>query len=100
MKVFWSGLPCKNFHLIFTVALLQIEEDYLRKQDCGFEEILKVFFFNILSIFLLKSFYLQHVNEMSERIDLQKSLCEAEEIFNQIDTCSSLPKSISHILKL
>jgi len=81
-EVFWSGLPCKNFHLIFTVALLQIEEDYLRKQDCGFEEILK------------------HVNEMSERIDLQKSLCEAEEIFNQIDTCSSLPKSISHILKL
>lgn len=41
-EVFWTGLPCKNFHLLFCVALLQTARHTITENDFGFNEILKV----------------------------------------------------------
>nr|XP_002123783.3 TBC1 domain family member 15 [Ciona intestinalis] len=82
-EVSWTGLPCRNFHLVMCLALLDTEKSSLMKEDCGFTEILK------------------HVNEMSGKIELQATLRKAEGIYLQLAACrKDLPDSIRQILDL
>ena len=46
--------PCKNFHLLLCVALLEFEKNTIMENKYGFNEILK------------------HINDLSLRIDLNK----------------------------
>lgn len=41
-EVIWTGLPCKNFHLLLCVAILDTEKHVLIENNYGFTEILKV----------------------------------------------------------
>lgn len=41
-EVLWTGYPCKNFHLLIGVAILEHERDALMGDNNGFTEILKV----------------------------------------------------------
>lgn len=41
-QVLWTELPCSNFHLLISVAILEKERDVLIQNDYGFTEILKV----------------------------------------------------------
>ena len=82
-EVFWTRYPCKNFHLVYCLALLDSQRSYLLKEECGFNEILK------------------HINEMAEHIDLETSLKTAQAIYQQFATISGdLPQSVKKILDL
>lgn len=65
-EVLWTGLPCKNFHLLICVAILDSEKTTIMENEYGLTEILK------------------HVNEMSYKINLEETLCTAEAIYNQV----------------
>ena len=41
-EIFWTNLPCKNFHLLFCAAILDTEKAILIENRYGFTEILKV----------------------------------------------------------
>lgn len=41
-EILWTGLPCKNFHLLFCAAILDTEKTVLIENRYGFTEILKV----------------------------------------------------------
>lgn len=41
-EVVWTELPCKNFHLLMCVAILETEKNILMDNNYGFTEILKV----------------------------------------------------------
>ncbi|XP_077867828.1 TBC1 domain family member 15-like [Saccoglossus kowalevskii] len=41
-EVMWTGLPCRNYHLLICLAILDTEKPTLMKNDYGFNEILKV----------------------------------------------------------
>ena len=38
----WTGEPCKNFHLLMCLAILDGEAEHMQKEDFGFSDILKV----------------------------------------------------------
>lgn len=42
-EILWTDLPCKNFHLLLCVAILDTEKSMLMENRYGFTEILKVF---------------------------------------------------------
>ncbi|XP_054719603.1 TBC1 domain family member 15-like [Uloborus diversus] len=65
-EVLWTGLPCKNFHLLICIAILDSEKTTIMENEFGLTEILK------------------HVNEMSYKINLDDTLCKAEAIYLQI----------------
>ncbi|EEC03560.1 rabGAP domain-containing protein, putative [Ixodes scapularis] len=75
-EVLWSGLPCKNFHLLICIAILDNEKDLLIENNYGLNEILK------------------HINDMSYQIDLDKSLSTAEAIYQQLLGLAKLPDSV------
>ena len=41
-EVLWTELPCKNFHLLICIAILQMKRDVIMSNNFGFNEILKV----------------------------------------------------------
>jgi len=81
-EVLWTKKPCKNFHLLVCVALLDTEKSAIVENKYGFTEILK------------------HVNDMSHRIDLQKTLSKAEGIFESLKIDSSVSERVVNILGL
>jgi len=67
-EVLWTGLPCKNFHLLVCLALIDSEKPSIVENQFGFSEILK------------------HVNDLSYRIHLDTVLIKAEAIWQKIKT--------------
>ncbi len=45
-EVLWTELPCKNFHLLICIAILQMKRDVIMSNNFGFNEILKVIYFH------------------------------------------------------
>ena len=81
-EVLWTGHPCRNFHLLICVALLDSEKNVLVENEFGFTEILK------------------HINDMSGTIDIDAILKKAEAIFIQIAGCRSPPRAVAEVLGL
>ncbi|XP_077492677.1 TBC1 domain family member 15-like isoform X5 [Amblyomma americanum] len=79
-EVLWTDLPCKNFHLLLCVAILDHEKDLLIENNYGLNEILK------------------HVNDMCYRIDLERMLSTAEAILEQLRGSAKLPESVQEAL--
>ena len=46
-QVIWTQLPCKNFHLLLCVAILNGEKDIMERDDYDFNDILKVRYKNV-----------------------------------------------------
>lgn len=49
-EVLWTSLPCKNFHLLICVAILETEKNVFIENNYGFTEILKVRKFFVLAL--------------------------------------------------
>ncbi|CAG5121313.1 unnamed protein product, partial [Candidula unifasciata] len=81
-EVLWTDRPCKNFHLIISLAILDSEKSTLMENKFGFTEILK------------------HINDISQSIPLEETLCKAEGIFLQLKEYKKLPKVVKEILGL
>nr|KAF6498115.1 TBC1 domain family member 15 [Rousettus aegyptiacus] len=81
-EVMWTGLPCKNFHLLLCCAVLESEKQQIMEKHYGFNEILK------------------HINELSMKIDVEDVLCKAEAISLQMVKCKELPQAVCEILGL
>uniref|UniRef100_A0A0B6ZN35 TBC1 domain family member 15 n=1 Tax=Arion vulgaris TaxID=1028688 RepID=A0A0B6ZN35_9EUPU len=81
-EVLWTDRPCKNFHLIISLAILDTEKSTLMENKFGFTEILK------------------HINDISLSIALEETLCKAEGICLQLKQYKKLPKGVKEILGL
>ncbi|XP_072164909.1 TBC1 domain family member 15-like [Diadema setosum] len=81
-EVMWTQLPCKNFHLLLCVAILNGEKDVMEREDYDFNDILK------------------HINELALKIDVDDILKKAEGIYLQLSQCEDLPSSIREIIGL
>lgn len=81
-EVLWTDLPCKNFHLIFSLAILDSEKTTLIENKFGFTEILK------------------HINDISLTIPMEEMLKKAEGIFLQMKLYKKLPQCVKKILGL
>lgn len=79
-EVLWTGLPCNNFHLFISVAILDEQMRIFIDNEFGFNEILK------------------HVNELSCSIDLKSTLEKAEAIYLQIKDAEQLTDEIRLII--
>ncbi|XP_044733029.1 TBC1 domain family member 15 [Chrysoperla carnea] len=79
-EVLWTDLPCKNFHLLISIAILDTEKEKLIGRNFGFTEILK------------------HINDLSQHIELQWMIAKAEGIYQQIITASHLTNAVRSIL--
>lgn len=98
-EILWTDLPCKNFHLLICVAILLTKKDDIIANNYGFNEILKVtsHSFRLYFLFIL---FLKFINDLSLRIDLDKTLQYAEGLFLQIRNFKNLPANICQILDL
>ncbi|XP_037928104.1 TBC1 domain family member 15 [Teleopsis dalmanni] len=76
----WTRLPCPNFHILVSVAILDQETDIIIENNYEFTEILK------------------HVNELSGNIDVKRTLENAEAIYLQIKSADYLPNDIRQII--
>lgn len=81
-EVLWTKKPCKNFHLLVCVALLDTEKSAVVENKYGFTEILK------------------HVNDLSHRIDLQTTLAKAEGVYQMLASHQELPDRLANVLGL
>lgn len=81
-EVLWTDLPCKNFHLLICVSILLMKKDDIMTNEYGFNEILKF------------------INDLSLRIDLEKTLKFAEGLYIQLSTFKNLPSPICEIIGL
>lgn len=81
-EVLWTDLPCKNFHLLVCLSILDPEKNTIVESNFGLTEILK------------------HVNDMSFKVDLEETLCRAEGMYLQFAACRNLPKELAEILGL
>lgn len=79
-EVLWTKLPCINFHLIFSVAILDDQMNIFIAHQYEFNEILK------------------HVNELSMQIDLTAILKRAEAIYLQIKAAEHLTDDVRQII--
>lgn len=79
-EVLWTKLPCINFHLIFSVAILDDQMNIFIANQFEFNEILK------------------HVNELSLKIDLTAILKKAEAIYLQIKAAEHLTDEVRLII--
>ncbi|KAJ6648815.1 TBC1 domain family member 15 [Pseudolycoriella hygida] len=79
-EVLWTKLPCSNFHLLFSVAILDDQMNIFIANQFEFNEILK------------------HVNELSTKIDLQQMLKKAEAIYYQIRRAEHLSDEVRLII--
>uniref|UniRef100_A0A1A9VDR9 TBC1 domain family member 15 n=1 Tax=Glossina austeni TaxID=7395 RepID=A0A1A9VDR9_GLOAU len=76
----WTRLPCPNFHILISVAILDQQAEKIIEGRYEFTEILK------------------HVNELSGNIDLSLTLTTAEAIYYQIKESSHLSNDIRQII--
>ncbi|XP_065355514.1 TBC1 domain family member 15 [Calliphora vicina] len=76
----WTKLPCPNFHILISVAILDQQTDIIIESQYEFTEILK------------------HVNELSGNIDVKRTLEIAEAIYHQIKEAEHLPNDIRLII--
>jgi hypothetical protein len=81
-EVLWTEKPCKNFHLLICISILQMKKDDIIANNYGFNEILKF------------------INDLAFRIDLDKTLRHAEGLYIQISQFKHLPTNICKILDL
>jgi len=81
-EVLWTKNPCKNFHLLFCAALLDTEKSAIVENKYGFTEILK------------------HINDMSHRIDLDKTLAKAQGIYEALAKDETVTEKLVNILGL
>ncbi|XP_041452674.1 LOW QUALITY PROTEIN: TBC1 domain family member 15-like [Lytechinus variegatus] len=81
-EVIWTQLPCKNFHLLLCVAILNGEKDIMEREDYDFNDILK------------------HINELALWISVDDILKKAEGIFLQLSNHNELPSTIREIIGL
>lgn len=90
----WTGLPCHNFHLLVCCAILDSEKQKIMEENYGFNEILKVSLcwpwgpsLNSGNTSELTELLLQHINELSMKLDIEEILQKAEGICLQIQNC-------------
>lgn len=93
----WTDLPCQNFHLLVCCAILDSEKQKIMEENYGFNEILKVSFCLRrrrsgrdpvgLHPLWIPLFLLQHINELSMKLDIEGILQKAEGICLQIQNC-------------
>ncbi|KAH8378283.1 hypothetical protein KR093_010526 [Drosophila rubida] len=76
----WTRLPCANFHLLVSVAILDQETSVIIERQYEFTDILK------------------HINELTGTIDLKRTLETAEAIYLQLKASEALPNDIRHII--
>ena len=82
-EVFWTGYPCKNFYLIFCLALLNLIRSDLIQENCDYAEILK------------------RANNLAGNVDLEQSLKTAYEIYIEfVNDFENLPPNVKTILDL
>ncbi|XP_055335477.1 TBC1 domain family member 17-like isoform X2 [Paramacrobiotus metropolitanus] len=81
-EIFWTGFPCKNFHLLFGYAILEVEKNTIVENKFSSTEILR------------------HINDLSMNIDLERTLKLAESIYHQLMGAEELPTSIRKIIGL
>lgn len=79
-EVLWTDRPCKNFHLLICLAILDGEKATLMENNFGITEILK------------------HINDMTLAIQLEDTLKKAEGIYLQLKAVKRLPDPIKEIL--
>lgn len=79
-EVLWTGLPCINFHLLVSVAILDDQMDTIISGRFEFNDILK------------------HVNELSFKIDYRHILAKAEAIYLQIKAAEQLNDEVRIII--
>lgn len=79
-EVLWTKLPCINFHLIFSVAILDDQMDIFIANRFEFNEILK------------------HVNDLSLKMDLTSMLKKAEAIYLQVKAAEHLTDEVRLII--
>ncbi|KAI1726786.1 rab-GTPase-TBC domain-containing protein [Ditylenchus destructor] len=80
-EVLWTEIPCPAFLLLFCVAILDGQMNMIIENKFGLTEILK------------------HVNNLSMKINLEKTLRTAEAIFHQLAAVQDkLPRHICEIL--
>jgi TBC1 domain family member 15 len=117
-EILWTDMPCKNFHLLICISILLMKKDDIIANRYGFNEILKVkshyfvlYFFkeifqrNTLNCFCFLFFVvsliiIKFVNDLSLRIDLDKTLKYAEGLYMQLSTFKNLPSDICEIVGL
>ncbi|XP_018007297.1 TBC1 domain family member 15 isoform X2 [Hyalella azteca] len=81
-EVLWSQEPCKNFHLLVAAAILDHERNTIMENKFEFTEILK------------------HINDTSQRLNLEELLCSAEAIYEQLVASSDVPAAVLTLLGL
>jgi TBC1 domain family member 15 len=81
-EVLWTGMPCVNFHLLVGTAILDNEMTTIMENDYGFTEILK------------------HVNDLSEKMNLKRTLELAEAIYYQIIESNKLTDRVRVVIGL
>ncbi|PAA88185.1 hypothetical protein BOX15_Mlig013754g1, partial [Macrostomum lignano] len=81
-EVLWTGLPCRNFHLLCCCAILDRERATIIKEDLDFTGVLK------------------YVNELAHKIDLEQMLNTAEAMYLQLKQADQLPEDVAETLGL
>lgn len=79
-EVMWTALPCPNFHLLISVAILDDQMDIFIAQQYEFNEILK------------------HINDLSYKVDYRGVLMRAEAIYLQIKDATHLTDEVRLII--
>lgn len=78
----WLTAPCANFHLLFTIAVLDCYRDQIMKPDNGYSEIL------------------QFVNRLNGKIDLDQTLTHAQSLLAKMRDSISTPPAVKQLLGL
>ncbi|XP_056609721.1 TBC1 domain family member 17 [Triplophysa dalaica] len=81
-EVFWTRLPCENFHLLMACAILESQRQELIGSNHDFNSILK------------------HINELTMKLNLRVLVCDAEAIYLQLAHCKELPVKVQEVLGL
>lgn len=79
-ETMWTSLPCPNFQLLISVAILDEQMHIFIDQEFEFNEILK------------------HINDMSYKIDYREVLMRAEAIYLQIKAAQNLTDEVRLII--
>lgn len=81
-EVLWTEKPCRNYHLLICLAILDSERATLMENRFGFTEILK------------------HINDMCFTINVDQMLNKAESIYLQLKKTKKLPLPIKEMLEM
>ncbi|XP_038237661.1 TBC1 domain family member 17 isoform X2 [Dermochelys coriacea] len=81
-EVLWTGLPCPSFHLLVACGILDSEREALMNSGFSFSEILK------------------HINELTMKMSVEETLCQAEALYRQLVASPELPRNVQELLGL